>query len=188
MKSIARSLLRRAAPAVAALVITTASLSAAGRPGAVDFGVIPGPSGHGEQVEVHVPRNLVSIAAKIVAREQPEVARLLGSIESVHVRVVGLDEGNRAAVLKRVDEVRSELARAGWQKIVSARDGGDDVAIFMQTTADETIEGVALTVLGGDSEAVFINVVGSIRPEELAEIAEALRVPHLAHVAAIIEK
>ena len=47
---------------------------------------------------------------------------------------------------------------------------------------------VAVTVMDGDSEAVLVNVVGSIRPEQIADIAEALHVPHLAAVTASLEK
>lgn len=188
MNTIARSLLRRAAPAVACFVLTLSSLAAAEPAGAIDFGAIPGPSGDGEQVEVHLPRNLISIATRIVAKQEPEVAKLLESIDSVRVRVVSLDEGNRAAVQKRMGEVRADLAKSSWQKVVTAKDAGNDVAIYMCTKSDEVIEGVAVTVLNGDSEAVFINVVGSIRPEQIAEIAEALHVPHLATLTAAIEK
>lgn len=190
MNCLSRSLLRRAAPAVACILLAASGLSAAESPGAIDFGNIPGPSGHGEQVEVHVPRNLISIAQKIVAKQEPEVAKLLESVESVRVRVVSLDEGNRAAVEKRMGEVRADLTKAGWQKVVTAKDGGDDVAIFMRTKGDEVIEGVAVTVLGANSEAVFVNVVGSIRPEQIAELADALhvKVPHLAEVASAVEK
>ncbi len=188
MNTIARSLLRRAAPAVALLALATSSVIAAEPVGAVDFGNIPGPSGHGEQVEVHVPRNLVSIAAKIVAKQEPEVAKLLGSVESVRVRVVSLDEGNRAAVQKRMGEIRADLTKAGWQRIVTVVDSGDDVAIYMRTSGDDVIEGLAVTVIEGDSEAVFVNVVGSIRPEQIAEIAEALHVPHLSAVTASLER
>jgi hypothetical protein len=189
MNTIARSILRRAAPAVACVLLAASSLTAAEPAGAIDFGAIPGPSGDGEQVEVHLPRNLISIATRIVAKQEPEVAKLLESIDSVRVRVVSLDEGNRAAVQKRMGEVRADLAKSGWQKIVTAKDsGGDDVAIFMRTKGDEVIEGVAVTVLGGESEAVFVNVVGSIRPEQIAEIAEALHVPHLATLTAAVAK
>lgn len=190
MTPITRSLLRRAAPAVACLVLATSALVAAEPSAAVDFGSIPGPAGDGEQVEIHVPRNLISIATKIVAKQEPEVAKLLASVDSVHVRVVSLDEGNRAAVEKRMGEIRADLAKGGWQKVVTAKDNGDDVAIFMRTKGDELIEGVVVTVLDGDAEAVFVNVVGSIRPEQIAEIAGALHVdvPHLAAVTAAVEK
>lgn len=158
---------------------------AAGAPaGAVDFGAIPGPSGHGEQVEVHVPRHLVSIAAKIVAEHEPEVAKLLEGIEAVHVRVVSLDDGNRAAVQARVGEVRADLARGGWHQVVAVRDGAEDVAVYLRTSDDETIAGVVVMVLNDRAEAVFLNVVGAVRPEQIARIAAALPVPRLAEIAA----
>lgn len=181
-------LLHRAVPTIACILFSVTSLSAAGSAGAVDFADIPGPSGNGEQVEVQVPRNLIAIAARVVAREQPEVAKLLESIESVRVRVVGLDEGNRVAVQERMADVRADLVKNGWQKVVSVRDSGDDVAVFMRTGADDVIEGVTVTVISGNSEAVFVNIVGSVRPDQIADIAGAMHIPHLGAIAAVIEK
>lgn len=179
---------RRAVAAAAALVFASATLFAADPVGLADFGNIPGPTGQGEQVEVHLPRNLVAIAARIVAKQEPEIAKLLGSIDSVHVRVVGLDDGNRADVQKRIGEIRSQLANGGWHRIVSVNDSGDDVAIYMRTSGDESIEGVTITVIDHNAEAVLVNVVGSIRPEQIAELAEVLHVPHLASLSAAIER
>lgn len=188
MTRFVHSLARRLAATTSLCLLATAPAFAAEPAGAVDFGNIPGPSGSGEQVEVHVPRNLISIAAKIVGKQEPEVAKLLSNVETVHVRVVSLDEGNRAGVQQRMSEIRADLAQAGWQKIVTAKDGASDVAVYMRTSGDEVIEGVTVTVLEGDSEAVFVNIVGSIRPEQIAEIAEALNVPHLSAVTAAIER
>lgn len=188
MISHSRPLVRLIASFTAGVALALSCLNAADTAGAIDFGTIPGPSGDGQSVEVHLPRNLISIAAKIVGKQEPEVAKLLASVESVRVRVVSLDEGNREAVQKRMAEVRADLAKGGWHKIVNAKDNGQDVAVFMRTTGDESIEGITVTVLDGSAEAVFVNLVGSIRPEQLADIAEALHVPHIAAVTAALEK
>ncbi len=181
-------LLRRSA-AVVSLIVGSALFASAAEPaGAIDFGALPGPSGRGEQVEVDLPRNLISIAARIVAKQEPEVAKLLESVQSVRVRVVSLDDGNRDAVQQRMHDIRGDLVKTGWQKIVSARGVGEDVAVFVRTTADEAIEGITVTVLNGDSEAVLVNIVGSVRPEQIADIAEALHVPHLAAISASLER
>lgn len=180
--------IRRTVAALSFIALAAFSASAAEPSGAIDFGALPGPAGEGERVEVDLPRNLISIAARIVAKQEPEVAKLLESVQAVRVRVVSLDDGNRAAVQERMRDIRADLVKSGWQKVVSAQNGGEDVAVFLRTTSDEAIEGVAVTVIDGDSEAVLVNVVGSIRPEQIAEIADALHVPHLASLTATVER
>ena len=43
----------------------------------------------------------------------------------------------------------------------------------------EAVEGIAVTVLSGDGEAVFVNIVGDIRPQQIAEVGERLNIDPL---------
>jgi hypothetical protein len=63
----------------------------------------------------------------------------------------------------------------------SAKD--DDVVVFAKTGADDSIEGVVVTVLeSGKSQAVVVNVVGNIKPEQLAALSKHLDIQGLDHV------
>ena len=105
-------------------------------------------------------------------------AELLRNIRHVRVNVIGLDDTNRAATLAQVATVRADLARKGWEKIITVREGadqeGDDVAIFMKSRSDEAIEGLVVTVISKQGEAVLVNVVGDIRADQLAKLGERL--------------
>src|SRR6266568_4295298 len=70
-------------------------------PGQVDFGKFSPPGSGGEFVEVNLSGSLISLAARLVEKEEPEVARLLSSVEVVRVNVIGLDDENRAEIEKR---------------------------------------------------------------------------------------
>ncbi|MBK8859100.1 MAG: DUF4252 domain-containing protein [Opitutaceae bacterium] len=160
----------------AGFVLAAPGLSAkAASAGSVDFGSFAA-TGNGQVVEVKLEPALIKFAAKIAAVKEPEAAELLKNIEHVRVNVVELDETNTADATARIAAVRTQLESAGWAPTVSVRDPkkGDDVVVYIKTGADDCIEGIVVTVIEDKKQAVFVNVVGSIRPEQLAELGKRL--------------
>jgi len=174
-----------------ALLTATATLSASAEsaPGEVDFTGIAEPGQNAEYVDIHLGHNLIALAARLVDKQQPEAARLLRSVQLVHLNVVGVADENRDAMQKRVHEFRSQLEKNGWVRVVTVRQkGGEDVGIFVKTHGDESVEGVVVTVLDGKEEAVLINIVGDIKPEQIAAVGEALNIDPLKQAGALIKK
>ncbi len=170
--------------ALAVAAFGTVSLFAADpvSSGFFDFGQFSPPKSGGEFVEVNVKGNLISMAAKIAAKQEPEAAEFLRSIESVRVNVIGLDESNRAEIKNRIDTIRTGLDSAGWERIVTVQQEGEDVGVYTKTHGAEAIAGVVVTVLSGGGQAVLVNVVGNIKPEKLAELGEHLHIKPLKNV------
>lgn len=167
---------------VATLSLTSAAAAApADEPGYVDFGKFSA-APDAQFVEVNLHAGLIKFAARIAASQEPDAAELLKNIRHVRVNVVGLDDSNKASTLERMASIRSELAAKGWEQVVTVREpkaqGGEDVAVFMLATAD-TIQGVVVTVVEGKGSAVFVNVVGNIRAEELARLGDKLDIKPL---------
>src|SRR3954469_1760608 len=71
------------------------------QPGQVDFGAFSPAKEGGEFVEGNVPSGLISLAASLVEKQEPDVAKLLAGLKMVHVNVIGLSEDNRAEIQKR---------------------------------------------------------------------------------------
>jgi uncharacterized protein DUF4252 len=147
--------------------------------GFVDFGKIPGSASKKEFVEISVGRTLFAISAKLFEKNDPDAAKLLRGLELVQVNVVGLADDNRAEMQEHVRKLRADLIGKGWERIVAAKDGKDDVAIYLKTRGEEAVEGLAITVLDGDKEAVLINIVGNIKPEQVAMIGEKMNLDPL---------
>jgi hypothetical protein len=169
-------------------LVTAASCADAPASGFVDFGKFAAPSSGGEFVEVNVKSNLISMVARLAKASEPEVADVLKGLHAVRVNVIGLDDKNRAEVQERIAKVRAELEAKGWERVVTAQKKGDDVGVFVKTRADEAVEGVVVTVLQGDREAVLVNVVGDIQPEKLAVIGERFDIEPLKKVGAKVKK
>lgn len=163
--------------ALAALVISLwPPARAAETPaGWVDFGPLVPPSGGGQFIEVNIRGHLLAMAARLVAHEEPDLAELIRGLRAVRVNVIGLDDANRPAMKKQIEDLRQRLAATeGWEKVARVREPGEEVAVYLKLRGEEAIEGVVVTVLAGDREAIFVNVAGEVRPDKLAELGEKL--------------
>jgi len=161
------------------LLIATILAEEKKSPGFVDFGKIPASAAGGEFVEVSVGRALFAISARLFDKSEPEVAQLLRGLQLVRVNVVGLGEDNRAQIQEHVRKLRSELDGKGWERIVTVQQKKEDVAVYLKTRGEEAIEGLVLTVLDGDKEAVLINIVGNIKPEQVAMLGDKMGIDPL---------
>lgn len=175
--------------AALAVLTAAAALSAhAGAPGYVDFGKFSPPASGGEFVEVQINSNLISMAARLVEKNEPDVAELLRNLQLVRVNVIGLDDDNRAEMEKRVKKIRSELDGHGWERVVTAQKKDEDVGVYLKMRGQEAVEGLVVTVLEGNRQAVLINIVGDIKPEKIAVIGERLNIEPLKKIGQAIEK
>src|SRR5437764_7948104 len=147
-------------------------------PGQVDFGTFSAPA-KGEFVEVNVTSSLISLATKFLEKDQPDVASVLKGLQLLRVNVVGMDDENRNDIEKRVQTIRKDLETKGWERIVKVQEKGQDVGIYLKTQNKDTVQGLVVVVVDGGKEAVFINVVGDIKPEQLSMLGEKLHIDPL---------
>jgi len=183
--------IRRLCTAAAALASAAVSLAAAepaapiasDASGYVDFGQLV-PSAEGKFVEINLSPGLLKFAATCVAKQEPQASALLGNLKHVRVNVVELSDRNREQTLERVKAVRQELATQGWTPMVNVREQpkGDDVQIFAKMRGDEAIEGLVVTVIDSNHEVVLVNIVGDIKAEQIATLADRFDIDSLKHV------
>jgi len=147
-------------------------------PGQVDFGQFT-PANGAEFVDVNLPASLITLAAKFVEKQEPDVAKLLHGIKMVRVNVLGLTDQNRGEVEARVKAIRADLGSSGWERLVTVMNDGQDVGVYLKMDEKSIIQGLAVVVLDGKKQAVFVNIVGNIRPEQLTMLAERLQIEPL---------
>jgi hypothetical protein len=179
---------RTLALAALSTLASFAAQAADNPPGYIDFGKFTPPSSGGEFVEVHIKSNLIAMVARLAEKSDPDVAELLRGLQLVRVNVVGLDDGNRSEMEKRVKNIRTELDSHGWERVVTAQQKDQDVGVYLKTRGQEAVEGLVVTVIEGNHEAVLVNIVGDIKPEKIALIGEKLNIEPLKKIGAAIEK
>jgi hypothetical protein len=172
-----------------ASVVLIASLLAQDKSaGFVDFGKLPASDSGKEFVEISLGRTVFVLSSKLFEKSDAEAAKLLRGLELLQVNVVGLADDNRAQIQEHIRKLRTELAGKGWERIVAVKERKEDVAVYLKTRGEEAIEGLVVTVLDGDKEAVLINIVGNIKPEEVAKLGEKLNMDPLKKFAGAVKK
>ncbi|MCF7764043.1 MAG: DUF4252 domain-containing protein [Verrucomicrobia bacterium] len=172
------SLLLTAAVSLATAQAGTTDLG----PGYVDLGKFTAPDDGGQFVEVQLTSNLIAIAARLTEKTEPELAKLLRGIQSVRVNVIGLSKNNRKELTDKVTQIRNQLSDSGWERVVTVRQKQDDVGVYLKLRGDESVEGIVVTVLEARGQAVLVNVVGDIRPEQIALLGERLHIDPLKEI------
>jgi hypothetical protein len=182
MKNRIRSAL---AAATLSLALTSFASAAEAQSGSIDIGQLM-PSAKGQFVEINLSSAMLKFAARIAARQEPEAAELIRNLKSIRVNVVGLDDSNRAGTIEQIEGVRRKLETQGWTKMVTVREknDGDNVDVHVMQRGEEAIDGLVVTVIDKKGEAVFVNIVGNINADQIAQIAdkfdiEPLRKVHL---------
>ncbi len=155
--------------------------------GQVDFGKIT-PADNGEFVEVQIKSNLLSLAAQLVEKQDPATAKLIRSVELIHVNVIGLTDANRADTVKHIRQIRHDLEAQGWEQNVAVQEkNGEDVGIYTKTRGGEALAGLVITVIEPKDEVVLVNIVGDIRPDQVAMLGEKLNIEPLKGLGAALK-
>jgi hypothetical protein len=167
----------------AALLAATASANAQGY---FDFGSIPGVK---SEPTVQIDLNsamlaFINAAAKgagTVSDEAAVAAAALDGVTNVRVRVYENIEADAGALQKFVEDSSGALERDGWNRVVRINEDGERVHVYMKVATDPaapagSLAGITVMVTdeGPGSEAVFINIAGTIQPEQLGRIAGAI--------------
>lgn len=134
-----------------------------------------------KKVEVFLNGPLLKFAAKTTAESDPETTKLLENLKLINVNVFEINNGQSQEVESIINDISNKLSTKNWWRIVRVKDKGEHVEIFT-LLSDEKFEGLVIMVLN-KKEAVFVNIVGDIKPTQLGKLSGKFNIPNL-----IIEK
>jgi hypothetical protein len=137
-------------------------------PGYVDFGELSAVFGE-PTVQISVGESLLGLVSSLSASEDPEAAELFDRLNGVRVNVFETDSMADGAV-DLIKDVSSTLSEHGWEAVVTVNSNDEQVRVFMMIN-DNQVEGITVMAVE-ETEAVFVNVIGSISPEELGKVME----------------
>ena len=170
------------------IVLVTVPLMAADsfetNPGYINFEKYVGMHAEESKVEVQLKGPLLRLAASIVEAQNEDVSNLISSVELVLVHVYEVTEDNREQFAESVAKIADNLIDQNWEQLVTVKDGVENVAVFANMPSDEAI---VVSVASGE-EAVFINIVGNVAIEALADLGKQLNIPQLDKIGQMLEE
>ncbi len=136
-----------------------------------------------ESVDVTLDGSMLKMAARFLSdkddADMAKVKRILAKLEGVYVRSYQFaSEGEYSRA--DVESVRSQLQSPGWGRIVgvrSRRDGGD-VDVFLKVPGNGTLGG-AVIIVAEPRQLTFVNVVGTIDPDDVTSLSGQFHIPRL---------
>ena len=140
--------------------------------GSFDFDNIPGVNQE-PAVVVDINPVMMQFFINTIAPLDPEGANILRGLRSIKMRVYREVE-NARQFNTFIDDVSDELGDEGWMPVVSTQDDESKVRIYMQMTGEE-VSGMTVMLTGG-TEAVFINLDGTVSAADLGAILAKLPV------------
>jgi hypothetical protein len=135
-------------------------------PGYVDFGELSSIFGE-PTVQISIGSSLLSLVGSLSAEEDPEAAELFRKLNGVRVNVFETETMAEGAV-DLVKDISSKLSSSGWESVVTVNSADEQVRVFMKINA-EMVDGITVMAIE-ENEAVFVNVIGNINPEELKRV------------------
>lgn len=166
--------LRTLLPALLALTLSACGITAGGLrndPGYADLDY-PGWREADKEFGISVGRLPLRFAAWVIDDDdEPELTAMLKDLKGMRIRVYEV-QGDEQRVYGRISESGKRLEKDGWERVVTVND--DDENVLVMIKADKTkISGMAVLTADRD-EAVFVNVIGNIRPEFFNEILDSV--------------
>lgn len=124
-------------------------------------------------ISLSIGPTLLRFAAKYVD-DEPEVQDLLRSLDGVRVRIYEVD-GDAQKVATRMQRMSDRLQQDGWEPVMLIQQDDEQAHMLLRMDGDR-IRGMTVLVLDGQDEAVIVNLMGEIRPEQFSDVMVALEV------------
>jgi len=135
-----------------------------------------------ESVDVTLDGSLLKLAARFIDKDDPDAARvrrIVGKLEGVYVRSYQF-ASQGAYDRADVESVRSQLQAPLWNRIVGYRhrNNNEDVDVYIKTPPSGQLGGVVI-IAAEARELTIVNVVGTIDPDDVAELGGQFHIPRL---------
>ena len=120
------------------------------------------------RVRVNVGGFLLSLMSK-AAKNDPEAAAVLEGLEGVRINVYSTG-GEVAPAIDQLQNAKNMLSNQNWEPIIQVNEDRQNVQVFIKANG-EGVQGLTVMAVDAD-DAVFVNILGSIDPENLGAIMD----------------
>ena len=148
-------------------------------PGYVDFGSFEKFQNATKTVEISIKGPLLKFVSKITAQEDSELSQLLNGLLLIQVNVFSVEKQQIGDVSAIIQNASKALASKQWERMVRVQDRGEHVEVYTQFGATGALTGLVVMALGKNQEAVFVNIVGTLDPEQLGKLSSKFNIPKL---------
>ncbi|MBI4720191.1 MAG: DUF4252 domain-containing protein [Chitinivibrionia bacterium] len=149
-------------------------------PGYVDFNMLKIFGDQEPKVEINLKKPLLKLASEFSKNEDPELFDVMEELVLVRVFVFDADEATAKKFNAESSKTIRTLDSAGWERIVSVHDADEIVYVYVKPSADASvIQGIVVIAIEEGDEAVFVNIVGNMDPEQIGKLGKCFDIKEL---------
>lgn len=147
--------------------------------GYVDFEELGLVNEYEPSIEVFLKGPLLKLAREAVKYDEPDLAGALDNIKLIRVNVFDLDEidgFDTESLSQSTKKMAANLEKKGWEIAIRVRERHERVYVYLLPGKDETIDGLVVMAIEDDDQAIFVNMVGTIDPEQIGRIGHSIHI------------
>lgn len=145
-------------------------------PGYFDLSSVPALGETKEAVEIFLTPGLAKLVAGL-ENNDPGAQKLLSALKLIKVYSFDAKQNDRTRLAEKISELSKKLIAAKWERFLRAQDEHSRTEIFMRTQ-NTAIHGMVILSLN-ESEASFINIVGTLDLEAMGKLSKKFDIPQL---------
>jgi hypothetical protein len=130
------------------------------------------------KIEVSLDSSMLNLASAFLSdsdRDQAAAKKVLAGLKGVYVRVFKFDGPNEYSQAD-IDPIRSQLRGPDWNQIV-ATSGGHNATAGVWVRQENGAAAGIVVIATEEDEVTVVNLVGTIRPEDLAALGGEFGIP-----------
>jgi len=149
-------------------------------PGYINIEEVESWFGTPASIQVDLQGSLLDLIAQS-SRSDGDLSEIVDGLAAIQVRGFPMDGVNAEEITRRTETFAQRLEDEGWRRVLYVRDGAEVARVFLRPDPDSDDRIAGLTVLAVDpsDEAVLINVVGPIPPDQLQRLGAGLQIESL---------
>lgn len=135
-----------------------------------------------QTVVISIDERVLKAGAPFLKSTDPNEAKikeLLSGVKGIYVKSYAFENEGEFSDAD-VQPVRSQLNSPDWSKVVDARSRKEDenVEVFIKTTEDAKVDGIAVIAFGS-KELTVVNIVGFVDLDKLRQMEGQFGIPDL---------
>jgi hypothetical protein len=132
-------------------------------------------------VDVTMDGPLLQLAGRFLSDKDPDearVKRMVAGLKGIYVRSLEF-EARGEYQESDVEQVRSQLKAPGWTRVVGVRSkkDGENAEVFLKN--DGASVGGLVVLVANPTELTIVNIVGTIRPEDIRDLGGHFGIPKI---------
>ena len=158
-------------------------------PGYVNFDALKIFDDQDAKIEVYLKQPMLNLVSKFIEHEDPDLFETLRSLQLVRVQVFDVTREMATKFDAESEKTVKALDEKGWERIVRVREDDERVFVYLKPSDEyEWIQGIVVLAMEDFDEAVFVNIVGDIRPEDISKLGGHFGVEELDSIRYEVEK